>query len=301
MDSIHVDYPSLHIFLCGGYYDSASQNITSMRSAFCQIIHSLPCQDYDLLIAEDVSKEFQARQDTYDNLLSLESDLAQLSNIIILFSESFGSAVELGAFCWDENIPQRLLVFISEKYYEDTSFVKLGPLKHLEKKCSKVSVCVLPRKVCDLVSLNNKQSTEINNFQRYISEAFTDRIKSIETRTTFNENYRGHIILFLCGIVWYYHALNKDEIWYIASECKVDIEEADVDKYMFCSIILGWVKIKTVASRDYYVSVCEKSPLSFKQKPANMIKKDAWKVDILKVWEKHDRYRYDAIRSARQS
>lgn len=165
MDTVHVDYPSSYIFLCGGLCETNSTKIQSLRSAFYKIAAEKPFDTYGILIAEDVTKEFQSRQDTYDNLLSLEADLAQVSRITLLFSESFGSAAELGAFCMEQNIASRLLVVISEKHFEEDSFVKLGPLKHLKDNYAKSAVCVLPRDACNLTALDFPNSASLRDFK----------------------------------------------------------------------------------------------------------------------------------------
>ncbi|UMM09623.1 retron St85 family effector protein [Gluconobacter frateurii] len=299
MNSIHVDYPSPNIFLCGGPYDPNNKKILSMRGAFYSDCHVSPFDEYNIIIAENVSKEFQARQDTYDNLLSLESDLAQLSSIILLFSESFGSAAELGAFCWDKDISKRLLVIISARHHDETSFVKLGPLQHLRNLHGEKSVCVIPRELCDINNLNNNKEDARKSLLWYIRKSFNERLETISTKTTLNRRYKGHIILFLVGIIWHYHALDIDELHYIALECDFSVENEDIQKAMFCAIQFGWILQISVGSRFFYVIKSEKNPLSFRRKNLSFSARE-WKVDVLKFWEQADRQRYDAIKGARR-
>ncbi|MBS1069865.1 retron St85 family effector protein [Gluconobacter cerinus] len=299
MDSIHVEYPTKNIFLCGGPYDPSHKTISSMRGAFYSCCHQEPFSNYDIVLAEDISREFQARQGTYDNLLSLESDLAQLSSITLLFSESFGSAAELGAFCWDKDISNRLLVVISDYYYAEDSFVKLGPLQHLKKLCGDTSVCVVPEDISDRNNLGSEDKKYVNSLFFYVNDAFSNRIKIIKPKTTLNRHYQGHLILFLVGVLWYYYALEKDELHYIALEVGFNVNSDDIEKGMFCATQFNWISIKNIGFRCFYVNKSEKNPLSFNRKDRSFSLRD-WKFNMRDFWEKSDRQRFDAFKEARK-
>lgn len=236
----HVNYPSQHILLCGGPLGEASNDspMPSMRGVFWKYSHHKPFSDYDVILAEHVSKDFSrwSWPGTYDDLLSLESDLAQVSSIILLFSESFGSAVELGAFCWDKDISKRLLIVISERHYRDDSFVKLGPLKRLKDDYGESVVCVIPRDIWDERDIcKAEQKEREQKYERLmdcVKESFRKRVESISKKTTFNIEYMGHVTLFFVGIVCNYSSLTLPELQYIALGFDFKIDEYSIRKAM---------------------------------------------------------------------
>jgi hypothetical protein len=134
--SIRVYAPGSFFFLCGGKYDILGVTSISLRDAFLKICNSSAFKSRMTLIAEDVNAFFPNAN--YKDILSLESDIAQIADLVLLFSESYGSVAELGAFSVTEEIARRLLVFIDDKSYNEDSFIKLGPLRSLENKYGEV-------------------------------------------------------------------------------------------------------------------------------------------------------------------
>lgn len=68
----------------------------------------------------------------YQNLIDFERDAVCLTRAVGLFSESAGSHAELGAFCMDPVLSERLFVVISEEHYNAGSFIAHGPIKKIE-------------------------------------------------------------------------------------------------------------------------------------------------------------------------
>jgi hypothetical protein len=79
----------------------------------------------------------------YQNLVDFEREAGALSGAILLFSEGTGALAELGVFCMDEVLSERLLVVISRSYFLEDSFLVHGPLKKLTGDHSDESVCVI--------------------------------------------------------------------------------------------------------------------------------------------------------------
>ncbi|WP_157610238.1 retron St85 family effector protein [Variovorax sp. Root434] len=79
----------------------------------------------------------------YQNLVDFEREAGALSGAILLFSEGSGALAELGVFCMDEVLSERLLVVISRAHFDEDSFLVHGPLKKLEGDHSEASICVV--------------------------------------------------------------------------------------------------------------------------------------------------------------
>lgn len=189
METVHVVVPaSPTIFLCGGDISDTSK-VTSLRGAFLRMAYDTPLNVYEVFIAEDLNAFFP--RGTYKDLLSFESDLAQIATLIVVFPESYGSAAELGAFAAKDEIAKRLLVVIDDKRYNENSFIKLGPVLTLQVHVGRSSVYVIDRADLNVRSFTDFSKLDYSYFKTAMLEALTERVKSIERSSTFNPLSRG--------------------------------------------------------------------------------------------------------------
>ncbi len=107
------------LFLCGGRSSSARDWIATY------LRRSHP--DKLLFYAEDVWKHIASRSDL--NALTMEHELAQLADLIILVVESPGTFAELGAFSLNDDLRKKLLPLISSDYRHAESFINTGPIR----------------------------------------------------------------------------------------------------------------------------------------------------------------------------
>lgn len=130
-DKIHVQEPYDVVFLCGGKTtDINDATIHSLRDAFLKEMTN-PVMDHgEWLTAEQVTRRTDFF-DSYGDILVFETDLAQIVKLIVLFCESEGSAAEFGAFAATEEILPRLFVVIRQRHYDETSFIKFGPIRRV--------------------------------------------------------------------------------------------------------------------------------------------------------------------------
>ncbi len=68
------------------------------------------------------------------DLLSFEELLAELSDGIILFVESYGTACELGAFAMREELLDKLLVINGKEHIGKSTFINDGPIKKVQHR-----------------------------------------------------------------------------------------------------------------------------------------------------------------------
>lgn len=66
------------------------------------------------------------------DLLSFEDFLAEASDVIILFIESYGTACELGAFAMKEKLVDKLVVFNDNQFISTKSFINDGPIEKIK-------------------------------------------------------------------------------------------------------------------------------------------------------------------------
>lgn len=115
------------LFLCGR--DISITGISN-RNLITMFYNRAPFTNIHCILAEDLwPKENKKEID----LLTFEDFLAEISDGIVLFVESFGTACELGAFSMKENLIKKMIVFIDEKYNGVNSFINDGPISKVAK------------------------------------------------------------------------------------------------------------------------------------------------------------------------
>ena len=118
------------ILLCGGGISEAGGAFKSCRDIFLSHIRSHDCSFRDkVVLAEQVFQYF--KHSAYKDLLRFEQDLAGLSSLTVIFSESAGSIAELGSFSVLKPIQDRLLVVMHEDDADKESFIWRGPACYL--------------------------------------------------------------------------------------------------------------------------------------------------------------------------
>ena len=177
---------SFFVFLCGG---ANKQHIRN------KIRSQLEEGGFQVLYPEDLFMDMFNRNKKTD-LLEYENLLANNADRICIICESMGSAVELGAFTQNENIANKLIVCINQKYSRDKSFIMMGPVKHLKKK-DKSSV--LTYKKSDSNSLGIELCKKLRHFQ-YMSKK-SNKYLSFDNMSAY--------ITFIPIIVYFYKTLKE--------------------------------------------------------------------------------------------
>lgn len=120
------------IFLCGKGFDKRIPNayLDTNRGIIQQYIKTKAPKSYIVLSEQLWENGLLADID----LLTFEEFLAEVSDCIILFVESMGSACELGAFTFEEKLfMEKLILVLNEKYKDDDSFINHGPIAKAKK------------------------------------------------------------------------------------------------------------------------------------------------------------------------
>ena len=91
-----------------------------------RVVDRSPLARYKIALAEDPGIFLPIGE--YTELLKFEADIAQLAELLLLFSESAGSFVELGMFVMDDEVSPKLMVVIDDDNHDEQSFITLGPL-----------------------------------------------------------------------------------------------------------------------------------------------------------------------------
>jgi hypothetical protein len=295
--SIRVHAPAPVVFVCGGPYDVGAAQPQSLRDAFMRITHKKPFEKHESLLAEDLNAFFPVGK--YKDILSFEADLAQIADLIILFSESYGSAAELGAFSMVEEIAHRLLVVIDDKNYNTNSFITLGPLKSLENIYGESAICVLNREDIKIAGITNISGLDAKTFEARIAAAFETRMRANPERTSFNMTRPGHLIKFAVGLIQHYGALAYDEIdtYFFGIGISND-HRKNLANLLLCAEFAKWIKKDKRGLNTYYLATANKEALQYKiDSKGPKIDKFRWRSDIVAFWKLNDPDRFSSIQS----
>lgn len=97
LESSRVNYSHPIIFMCGGLVDVSEPEPPSVRAALVEYLHNVGCELAQGLTLAENYKDW-IHDSVYKNLIEFETDIAQISSLIVLCLESAGSITELGLF-----------------------------------------------------------------------------------------------------------------------------------------------------------------------------------------------------------
>ncbi len=198
-----------HILVFGGKADAKNlDKYQSCRNVFLEWAHETKYELASYLLTPEDFKEEWNRIDGYPNLVDFEKEAGCLARGILLFSECEGALAELGAFCTDDVLCERLVVVLEDKHYDDnspdaSSFIRWGPIKRIEDLYPEKSICLVS-------SLDNKHAfvSEVANVGETLRSKVstlpkTKQFKSIEIRDQF---------LLIADLIELFGALNVSEL-----------------------------------------------------------------------------------------
>jgi hypothetical protein len=228
--------------------------------------------------------------------LDFETDLAQIVELIILFSESEGSLAELGAFAMIDEIAQRLFVIVRQVHWQNPSFIKLGPLRRIERKYGREFIYVVDD---DDVGMRHGRADSIDKatLGSLLKEPLTIRLQKPRDPTTFDSNRSGHVIKLVVGLVQEYGALEVAEIEYLLRLLNCVRTAAEIRSYLLCAEAVGWLTKVSKGSNDFFVA--EKTRLdaaTIPSKPTAEIKNKARRRFLIReYWKANDGLRHKGI------
>ncbi len=111
------------IFFCGGNKSQRRERLNEYLGKF---------GNWLTFYAEDVFQVLTAAEPNA-NALQLENDVAELADAIIVIAESPGTFAELGAFALSNDLRTKLLPIADIEYKNEESFLKVGPIRWVDK------------------------------------------------------------------------------------------------------------------------------------------------------------------------
>lgn len=260
------------IFLCGGDHSrieaepnnsDRTPKYSSMRGALMDVIHNFPEIGTKVKLAEEYNDWLE--HGVVGNLIDLEFAIADMAGSIVLFLEGPGAYAELGSFCANEHILQKLILIVNEKTNPDTetSYINLGPIKYLLDN-NKIVLRyawdvqyhingINKNRIKPIISSEHDKTIEKINM---IASRITEETKKISVSAPkVDVGKIGHICFIIADLIKTFHALKIGEInYFISSYFKVSNNKAGLAKT--CIYILKNLGFITEINNGdkYYVS-----------------------------------------------
>lgn len=240
LDSSRVDLSSPIVFLCGGEVDVRNPFGGSVRDGVLSLLSSNR-PHWSIILAEHF-KDWVA-DSVYHDLVSFEDDLASISSLVVLILESPGALTELGLFARHEYLSKKLHVIVNDEHYNQSSFIRLGPLRHLERHNSK-SVCAYP--------WDDKNPPSLKSILPEICQDITECLSNLDRTEAFSISNNGHLAFLVFEIVKLYRALKFTEIETCLTALSVPINREKLRRILFLLNKLSLVSSIKRGNQDYY-------------------------------------------------
>ena len=194
------------IFICGGL-NSAPRN--TLRD---YLKHRR--SDLQIFYAEQVWELISANPGL--GALKMESDLAALSDLIVIIVESPGTFAELGAFSHVEGLRKKLLPIVDQKYRGANSFINTGPIQWIDAE-SDFRPTIWTRQDQILVCADELER-RIASIPKPKSEKVSDLARS-----------RKHLLFFVCDLIAVLAPTTIDAIEFFMSKIAPTVRAVDLE------------------------------------------------------------------------
>lgn len=152
-------------------------------------------------MAEEVFHYFD--HSSYQDLLCFERDLAEISALTVIFTESPGSIAELGSFAVLQPIQEKLLIVMHRDDAEKESFIWRGPVMHIQEAAK------AKRKKDPVTAYNwhkrtrEDDSLSENDFSdaEELAETMEEFLSNLPKSQSFKKKEVGHVMLLILDLL----------------------------------------------------------------------------------------------------
>lgn len=237
------------IFLCGGDILPSNAGMVKYYSSLrSYLIDYAGCikREINIRTAEDFKDYLLA----YDNLLEFESDIASISDLVVIILESPGALIELGIFIENKNIRNKLVAIQHYDFSSQLSFINLGPLKALRDSTKNA-----------VLGYNWPREEKFEHLDesllRLICDDISEHLKSPRTQSTFDIDIEAHKILLIYELIRCFYPIAEKEILtvlYLIYDHKV-IQPKKLKKILYLLEKFDLVDKHNLSSEDFFYPV----------------------------------------------
>lgn len=236
-----VQLDKLKVFICGGLVDITQSTPPSFRAWFFQECANVAPELEALLIVAESFKDY-FRDNIYTDLLIFEDDIASISSLILIFLESPGSLVEFGTFGGRAEFYKKLLVIVPNDADKD-SFINLGPLTHIKKKCD-TSVVFYP--------FPKKGVAYDKEIVHTLIKDTENKLSRLDKTQGFDKNNRAHVILLVLEIIRLSFPITLTEIELTLQAFDISLNQSEVKRFLYLLENLEYIKFYEYSTYKFY-------------------------------------------------
>lgn len=223
---------------------STSDNYLSFRDCFLDItnrVSSSPQIFSDIDYPENYNDWIYFSG--YKDLLEFECDACHLANAIILFAESPGAFVELGALTYDETLLAKLFVITEEQYENNDSFIYLGPLTRVKNR----------EALCFIDNKKGKKFEISDCCLKSIQDHYCSWANCIQKKQKLNQENKTHILLLISDLIDLLNILKLDDLQKILKHFNIHQEDEAILKYLNLLVFFKHISKKIQGKTIFYI------------------------------------------------
>lgn len=244
--------PSL-VFLCGGKVEPVAGDEPSLRALFYQHLKANEPNLFKRVLLAELANKWSKATKHYDHLLQLEGDLAHLSAVILLLVESAGSIAELGAFCYDPILFEKLIAVLEFKFQDDESFIQDGPIAKLKDSGQESVLFYRWLGAADECGRRLLDESGARETVEQLVVLLSEIVAGINKEEKFNRRKDGHLILLICDLVRLGSIVKLNEIIDMLAGLGLDPTSIALERYLFLLEKLELINKKQYGHIVYYI------------------------------------------------
>lgn len=258
---LRVRRPSKFVFLCGGVIlpDGAGPSV-NLRDFLWRKM-SVGSAGTAYVLAESAQQLY--RDSGYSDLISFEEDIARISAVVLVISESAGSLAELGAFCSNPIISPVLRVLISETNFTQESFIRWGPVERVSLSGrDKVGVFhwVTEPTPADLEASAKPLYDDIVSF-------IDGHVASSPATMAYPDDSAVAVFYDILWCTYLAEAITPVKLFEAVRRTHPALSQADFRKKLYTLRVAGWLKMVPYSGQDYYFLSEQQDPFQYGFKP----------------------------------
>lgn len=252
--------PAPFIFLCGGVIssDSTEKRAISLRDFLYRVKRFQSRIKGNVILAERATQLY--RETHYSDLISFEEDIARIASLVLVIPESPGSLAELGAFATDDTIRYALRVIMQDKYENDESFIRRGPIERLIVKHDRDHVGFYPWRI------NKTQHIVLRSISphyRVILKFINDHIGRLPISMSFPSNAALRLFFVIYWAIYLFIAASPTVLYESVIDLLPGTTREDIRNKIYCMMLAGWVKKFPYSGKDYYYVTSGEDPFKY--------------------------------------
>lgn len=235
-----------HLFVCGGVVDVKALIPPSFRDRFIAYTGAHEESIHDAIVLAENFKDY-FKENTFNDLLVFEDEIANISTLVIIFLESPGSLVELGMFCGKPDFYKKLVIVAPQEETEkEDSFIYLGPLEYIrkkEKENSSVFICPWP---------SPNKSEYHDDYLVDLCENIHKKLNALPKSVGFNPDNSGHMAFLVYEIIRLTYPVLLGDIELALHTLDLDVSQSEVSRHLYLLARLNLISHNLYSSYRYY-------------------------------------------------